>query len=322
MQAENDIAVLDQGSVITPRRRLQMDMSLDYSHAARSRVIFRGIEVPQSVLVGVFDINESRQNSLSSGLSARFGVSDRLELNARVPLIARWDQSVLSPVTAAPGTDVGTRDFSVNAKGIGDMDFGLRYQGLAEEGRPFFTVGLQVLAPTGSDPFSAPRDGFGNATRSFTGSGFWGVTSSITALMPTDPAVLFASFSYGVNFARNVRRFVGDTYIDRVKPSGEPSLSLGIGLSLNPRTSISFGYGHTWSFGTWTRVQVMDRSRPEAPVLGPPVEGKSRDLQIGRLLLGVTYRASEKRTFNWNLEFGATDDAGDVRMSLRVPILN
>ncbi len=45
----------------------------------------------------------------------------------------------------------------------------------------------------------------------------------------------------------------------------------------------------------------------------------TRDLQIGRLLFGVTYRASDFATLNWTVEFGATDDAPDVRTVLRVP---
>lgn len=314
------IAVLDQSSVVTRKRRLELDVPVEYAHADRNRVIFRGIEVPQSVLVGVFDINESRQDILSTGLLVRWGATDRLELNARIPLIYRSDSSVLSPVSTAPGSSTGTRDFAVHATGLGDIEVGVRYQALVgSEGHPYLIGGLQLLAPTGSSPFSAPRDSLGNATRSFTGAGFWGITPNVTALLPSDPALLFATLGYTVNFSRNINRSIGDTFIDKVRPGGEPSLSVGVGLALNPRTSISFGYAHTWSFGTWTRVRFMDRSLP-VPALGDAVEGTSRDLQIGRLLLGVSFRTSETRTYNWNVEIGATDDAADVRTTLRIPL--
>ena len=45
----------------------------------------------------------------------------------------------------------------------------------------------------------------------------------------------------------------------------------------------------------------------------------SRDLQIGRLLFGVTYRVTDRSSVNWSVELGATDDATDLRTVLRVP---
>ena len=50
-----------------------------------------------------------------------------------------------------------------------------------------------------------------------------------------------------------------------------------------------------------------------------PFEQRLRDLQIGRLLFGVSYRTSPTTTLNWNVEVGATDDAADVRTTLRIP---
>lgn len=315
-----EVAVLaDQGGVITRKGRLTMESTLEYSRADRNRVIFRGIEVPQSVLVGVFDINESRQDVLTAALASRFGVTNRFELNARVPYIHRSDASVLAPVSATPESMTGTRDYSVDADGLGDIDFGMRYQLTdGRNGQPFLIAGLQVLAPTGTNPFDVGRDEIGNATRAATGSGFWGVSPNLTALLPTDPAVLFATLGYTHNFGRHIDRFVGDTFIERVEPGGEPSFSVGVGLSLNDRTSVSFGYAQTWSFGTETRVRVQDSSQTN-PVLSDPITSTTRDLQLARYMFGVSYRINEKTTINWNLEVGATDDAADVRTTFRIP---
>jgi hypothetical protein len=51
-----------------------------------------------------------------------------------------------------------------------------------------------------------------------------------------------------------------------------------------------------------------------------PVSSTSRNLQIGRLLLGVTYRLDDRSSVNWSVEVGATRDAPDVRTTLRIPI--
>lgn len=56
------------------------------------------------------------------------------------------------------------------------------------------------------------------------------------------------------------------------------------------------------------------------PTLGDPLTTQTRDLQIGRLLFGVSYRVNQSTTINWTVELGATDDATDLRTSLRIPI--
>ncbi|MBP6031420.1 MAG: hypothetical protein KA533_08325 [Sphingobium sp.] len=53
--------------------------------------------------------------------------------------------------------------------------------------------------------------------------------------------------------------------------------------------------------------------------MGNPMTTNSRDLQLGRFLFGVSYRSSPRTTINWNVEMGATDDATDLRTSLRIP---
>ena len=60
----------EQGGIVTRTGQITIEPSLEYARADRNRVIFRGIEVPQSVLVGTFDINESRQDILTAALGS------------------------------------------------------------------------------------------------------------------------------------------------------------------------------------------------------------------------------------------------------------
>lgn len=315
------VAVLaDQGGILSRRGRFVIEPSLEYIRSDRNRFVFRGIEIPQSVLVGVFDINESRQDILTAAVTGRFGVSNRLEFSARVPWVYRKDTAVLVPLAQnPPESGVGTIDSSTHRSGLGDIELQARYQvSDARHGLPYMIAGLQVITPTGSNPFNVPRNALGNARRAATGSGFWAVQPSLTFLMPSDPATLFGVLGYTYNFARDVDTRIGDVQIDRVKPGGAPTATIGIGLSLNPRTSISFAYAHSWQFGTKSRIRptVIRNGIPE---LGEPIVSKTRDLQIGRLLFGISYRATEQTTLDWIVEMGSTDDAADVRTTLRVP---
>ena len=318
-QRQVQVAVLaEQGGIITRAGRLTVEGDFEYARADRNRVLFRGVAIPEAVLIGAFDINESRQDVLTAALVARFGVTNRLEINGRVPYVRRSDNSALAPVVNnGSGADLGT-DRSVANGNLGDVDFGLRYQFTdGRAGLPYLIVGVQAVAPTGTDPFGVPRDPLGNPLRAATGAGFWGITPNITAILPTDPAVLFGTLGYTFNFGRRIGRQIGPAIVDRVTPGGEPAASLGIAISLNPRTSISLGYAHTLALGTKTQLRTID---PQSGAVSDPMTIRTRDLQLGRLLFGVSYRTSPRTTINWNVEIGATDDATDLRTTLRIPL--
>ena len=318
-----DVAVLaDQGSIMTRAGRITIEPSLEYARSDRNRFVFRGIEVPQSVLVGVFDINESRQDLLTAALTGRFGVTNRLEIGARVPFVYRADKAVLVPLVNDPQDDsepdVATvDDRSTDGKGIGDVEVSARYQLTnGTGGWPFLIAGVQAIIPTGRGPFEVSRDNLGNPRQSATGAGFWAVAPNLTILQPSDPATLFASFGYTFNFGKTVDQKIGDAIIDRVKPGGAPNATVGVGLALNPELSLSFAYAHTWQFATKTRIRLVNST---TGAISDPITTNTRDLQVGRFLFGLGYRVNPRTTINWTVEMGATDDANDVRTTLRIP---
>ncbi|MFM9977982.1 MAG: transporter [Sphingomonadaceae bacterium] len=315
-----EVAVLgSEGSVVTRKGQLTTEFQLDYARSDRNRALFRGIELVEAVLVGEFDINESRQDIISASGALRYGVTDRFEISTRVPLVRRSDTSVLVPVQGSTNNDAA-REINTSAKGfgMGDIEISARYQLLTgRRGLPFLVGNLQVIAPTGTSPFAVPRNARGVGTRAATGAGFWGVTPSLTAIVQSDPAVLFGTIGYTRNFGRNVNTDIPPVRIEYVKPGDSLAFSGGIGVALNERTSLNLGYAQTWSFGTLTRTRAINPTPANPGVF----ETRSRDLQLGRLLLGVTYRATEKVSVNWSVEVGATDDATDVRTVLRIPLV-
>lgn len=315
-----EVAVLgDQGSVITRAGQLTSEVQLSYARADRNRAIFRGIEVIESVLVGVFDINENRQDVLTGAAMLRYGLTDDLELGVRIPVVSRWDTSILAPIQGSTNDDPArTIDNSADGFGLGDLELSARYQLLdAKQGWPFLIGNLQVVAPTGEGPFAVERDSLGQAQEAATGSGFWGVSPSLTAILPTDPAVLFGTIGYTANFADDVMTEIPPVMVTRVDPGDSIAFSAGIGFSLNQRTSLNLGYAHTWAFGTDTTTRLLQ----DSGTWSEERTSTSRDLQLGRLLFGVTYRTSNRTSLNWSVELGATDDATDLRTVLRIPFV-
>jgi len=313
-----EIAVLDQaGSVVTRRGQLTGEIQLDYARADRNRAVFRGIELVEAVLVGVFDINESRQDVLTSSVSLRYGLTDRFELGVRLPVVHRADSSIIAPIAGSTNNDAAaTIDSSVKGNGIGDVEISARYQLIdGGQNRPYVIANLQGVVPTGDNPFAIPRDELGRPTRAATGAGFWGITPSVTAILPSDPVVLFGTLGYTVNLGRRVDTRIPPVIIDYVDPGDAISASAGIGISFNQRTTLNIGYAHSWALGTKTRTRLVEPT----PAWPGTRETMSRDLQIGRLLFGVTYRVTDRSSINWSVEAGTTEDATDLRTVLRVP---
>lgn len=315
-----ELAVLDtQGSVVTRRGQLTAEVQADYARADRSRAVFRGIELVEAVLVGVFDINESRQNVITGSGSLRYGLTDRLEVGVRLPYIYRDDTSIVAPIAGSSNNaPAATVDTSVNGNGIGDLELSARYQLIdGRNGSPFVIANVQGVFPTGTDPFAIPRDSLGRALEAATGAGFYGISPSLSAILPSDPVVLFGTLGYTWNLGKDVDTQIPPVNITYVDPGDAVSASAGIGISFNQRTTLNLGYAHSWAFGTKTRTSLLV---PTAEWPGMR-ETTSRDLQIGRLLFGVTYRVTDRASLNWSVELGATEDATDLRTALRIPIV-
>lgn len=316
-----EVAVLgNEGSVITRQGQLTAEFSAEYARADRNRAVFRGIEVPEQVLVGVFDINESRQDIVTAALGLRYGITDRLEFGVKVPFVHRADASILAPIAGSSNDDAArTIDSSAEGNGLGDIELSARYQlTRARADRAFLIANLQAVIPTGSSPFGVPRDPVGRALKAATGAGFYGISPSVTMILPSDPVLLFGTLGYTFNLGSGEHTQIPPVQIDYVNPGDAINATAGIAIAFNQRVTLNLGYAHTWAFGTFTRIRSID---PQTGALGPEMSATSRNLQIGRLLFGVTYRLNDVSSINWAVEVGATRDAPDVRTTLRIPLV-
>ena len=292
---------LEQG-VLTPRGKLIFDPSLEYTQSATDRLVFRGFELVPGIQIGLIEASKARRDTFVSALSFRYGLTSRLEIEARLPAVHRYDR-----IDVAQQRDEGiVRSISLDGNDIGDIEFGARYQINRQQGQnPIWIAGLRVKSDTGRGPFSIGFDEFGVANSLATGSGFWGLQPSISMLLPSDPVVIFGSASYLAHLPRDIDRLIGGAFIGRVDPGDAISGSLGFGFALNPRFSYSMGYRHSYIFETTTEIaELIERSRP---------------IQVGSLNFGLSYRLNPRSSLNVAFEIGATEDAPDVGITVRAP---
>lgn len=300
--------ISDYGGVLTPTGTLVVEPSLDYSHSNVNRLTFRGIELQDTVLIGVIEASDADRDLFSPAVTLRYGAFDRFELEAKVPYVMRDDRiSFLIPQAMAPDIE---RTDTLDGNGLGDIEIAGHYQ--ITRTAPFLVGNLRFKTRTGEGPFDIDRDDFGIEEELPTGSGFYALEPSLTVLFPTDPVVLFASLSYQVNFEDDVNEQIGDVRVRDVDPGDAVGVAFGMGFSVNDEFSFSLGYKHHYIFGTETEIIAPDPA-------GTRTE-ESNSLHVGSALFGMGYRVSEDVGVNLDLELGATDDAPDMRVLLRVPV--
>jgi|LNAQ01.1.fsa_nt_gb hypothetical protein len=290
-------AISDVGGVLTPRGKFVVEPQIEYSHSSTRRFFFSGVEIVDAVLIGAIEAADADRDTLTGALAARYGITNRLEADIRVPYVYR-DDTERDPIE-------GERH-GATGNGIGDIELGLHYQmnsGL--NGWPFFIANLRAKSATGKGPFDVDYDIQGQQEDLPTGSGFYSVEPSLTIIYPTDPVVLFGNVGYTMTLADNVDKTIAGTQFERVDPGDVIKFAFGMGIGLNRAISMSLGYEHNTVLSTATRTsaETVDSDR----------------LQIGSFLMGFSLRLSPSKSVNVNLAIGATTDAPDVQLTFRTP---
>ena len=308
--------IFEQPGVLTPRGKFSIEPSLQYAYSSSNRVSLVGYTVIPAILVGLIDIREVQSTTYTATLTGRYGVTNRFEIEAKVPYVYRYDTTVSRTLNAGSERD-GASVYDTDGKGIGDVEMTGRYQ-FNDGGvdHPFYIGTLRLKSRTGSDPFetklSNSVQGFsgGLETELPTGSGFYALQPGLTVLYPSDPAVFFGSLTYLHNFKRNNvdQKYSDGTDVryDSVKPGGIFGFNFGMGLALNERSSLSIGYDHS-SVG---KVRIQQDGQSVA---------NSVSVQLATLLLGFSYQLDRKQTLNISLGAGLTVDTPDITLTIRMP---
>ncbi len=303
--------IFDQPGVLTPRGKWVLEPSLQYSYSSSNRIALVGYTVIPAILIGVIDVREVKRNTVTATLTGRYGLTNRFELEARLPYVYRSDASIGREILEGAATN---NTFNASGSGIGDVELTGRYQ-LNDGGvdQPYFVASVRFKSRTGKDPFEVEtsrnilglRDGV--QTSLPTGSGFYGLQPAITALFPSDPVVFFGTVSYLHSFGRsNVTRVTdaGPEDLGTIKPGGVLGFNFGMGLGLNEKSSFSIGYDHA----------SVGRTKHNGGAAADSVR-----VQLGTLLLGFNYRFDNRRTLSVSLGAGLTRDTPDVSMTVRLP---
>ena len=305
--------IFEQPGVLTPKGKYVLEPSLQYAYASSNQVALVGYTIIPALVIGLIDIREVKRNTATATMTGRFGITNRFELEAKIPYAWRSDDTISRPIGTGSATD---SLFGATGKGLGDVEVTGRYQ-LNDGGddKPYYVGTLRFKSHTGKDPFevltvtNVPGGlNAGLQQELPTGSGFYTLQPGLTVLYASDPAVFFGSVSYQYNFKRknvSLNTDTGPVFLGDVQPGGVFGFNFGMGLALNDKASFSIGYDHA-SVG---RTQVNGEIAQNSVVT-----------QLGTLLLGFSYRLTPQTSLNLSVGVGVTRDAPDVQLSLRLPM--
>ncbi|MGF1644472.1 MAG: hypothetical protein ACFCUJ_12550 [Thiotrichales bacterium] len=301
-------AIFEERGALTPRGSWIVEPSLSFTHSSATQVAIDGFTVLPSLTIGLIDISEVARDTLTATLGLRYGLTSRLELEARVPFVTKSEDKRSRELGSDSPLDSLV---SSDGSGIGDAELSMRYQLTSlKPGSPYYIGNLRVKSATGSDPFEVKRrtvfneDGVAIGEvllEQPTGSGFVSVSPSLTVIYPTEPAVLFGNLSY----IHNIPRDVGENKV-RVQPGDAFGFNFGMGFSINPKTSFNLGYDHT----------VIDKTKVENDQGLEPVFDRTH---IGSMLFGMTHTLKPGRSVGISLGVGATEQAPDVSLTIKSP---
>jgi hypothetical protein len=309
--------LFEQPGVLTPRGKAVFEPSLQYGYSSNNRVALVGYTVIPALLIGLVDVREVKRHTFTAALTGRLGLTNRLEVEARLPYVYRSDSAISREIFTGTASESA---FDTSGKGMGDVEVTGRYQ-LNDGGatRPYLISSLRFKSHTGKDPFEVVTDcvtrcaantsGTGLPIDLPTGSGFYSLQPGLTWLFPSDPAVFFGSFSYTHNFKRtDISRRVlnGETeFIGTVAPGPILGMNFGMGLALNDKSSFSIGFD----------LNSVGRTKQN----GVTVPGSVRT-NLATMLLGYAYRYNDKTSFSVSVGAGLTRDTPDLTLTLRMPM--
>ncbi|WP_299018106.1 transporter [uncultured Photobacterium sp.] len=302
--------IFEQPGVLTPRGSFVLDTSLSYTQNSSNSVSVVGYTVLPSLIVGLIRASDIDRTTLTFGLTGRYGITNRLEVEARVPWVYRTDS--ISERELNSGSNQATLR-TVDGSDIGDIEAAFKYQiNMAEA--PYWIGSLRFKSTTGKSPYDVPINELNDFEELPTGSGFPSIEPGITMIMPIDPAVIFMNFSYIWNIKDDVKVDItipGDEEqddqqirVDTIDLGDTISFGAGMGFAVNPKFSFSIGLSHK----TILKSKINGSTADDAKLL-----------QLDSLSFGANYAIDRDTTINIGASAGLTADAPDFQLSVRVP---
>lgn len=313
-EAVETVARAEQGNY---GARFSLEPGLTYSHTTSAALNLSGFLALDAIFLGRLSIDEIDTDIVTADVSARYGITDRLQVDTNIPFIMRRSTYTSG---GAGGSATGLSKAARTKAGLGDISIGASYRLFEETARsPDIVLSARVKAPTGDHPFGVPLVEVDGSSGNLnipeelpTGTGVWGASVGLSALKTIDPLVVFGNASFFYNFEQE---FDDLDEIEGDQPGTADlgwavQVGAGLAIALNDTSSLALSY--TQRFVEESRIRGVDDEAFE-PIIGSGA-------MVGLLNIGASFAINEDIALLANVSAGVTDDAPDMQVGIRVPI--
>jgi hypothetical protein len=296
-------------------RRFTLDTGMSYSYYDRRALTLSGFLALDAIFLGTINLDQSKASLETFDVTARYGLTDRLSIEASLPYVFRDTRFVSG---GAGGASSSLSEVTVRSHGIGDATLAAYYQVVKENARwPDVVASLRVKAPTGRDPFGlkliqaeGDNSNLNVPAELPTGSGVWSVTGNVSVLRTYDPVILFGNLGYTWNRPQDfddISPVLMAVAPARVSLGQVFQHSGGVAIALNDRAAVSLSVATAMQSATHTRAPGQD---DESRV--PGSSSNSTALNVG-----ASYVLPSGWTFSGQLAAGLTPDSPNYVIAIR-----
>lgn len=295
-------------------RRFTLDTGVTYSYYDRRALTLSGFLALDAIFLGTINLDQSKATLNTVDITARYGLSERLSVEANVPYVFRDTRFVSGGAGGAAST---LSEVQVRSQGLGDASVAGFYQVVKESARwPDIVASLRLRAPTGREPFglkiipSDPNNTNLNVPAELpTGTGVWSATANVSVLRTYDPVILFGNLGYTHHRTQgfdDISPIVGTVSPADVSLGHILQASGGLAIALNDRAAVSFSVASAMQAAT----HIQAPGQPEARV--PGSSSNSTTLNIG-----ASYVLPSGWSFSGQAAAGLTPDAPNFVFGIR-----
>jgi hypothetical protein len=290
-----ELALIELGGLLLRPGQLEITPAVEYFFFDTRRINVSGFSILPTLIIGVLETEKVQRNIVTPSLTGRLGVFKDFQAEVRIPF------TYIDQTTSTETLETSNSNF-----GLGDIEGALYYQPIRERGWvPDVITSVRGKFITGEDPFG------GSPNDLPTGTGFYSVSGTITAVKSADPAVLFASFIYTYNFDRTTKLLATDTFESTIQPGDSIGYNLGVALALSFDVSLTFRFEQR--FISSTSISSM-----QPGVINGTVPGSN--LNVATLYGGLTWAIARNVSMDLSVGAGLTEDSPDVSVYLAFPI--
>lgn len=299
--------------------RFTLETGFHYSRFSGASLNLSGFLALDSIFLGLINIDELNADVFTTDVTARLGVTRRLQFDVNAPYLFRRTNFQ----TGGAGANAsGLIEKDLTTSDWGDMSFGMSWRVMPESfRRPDVVLNLRGKAPTGVHPFGiklvevAGSEGNLNIpARLSTGTGTWGISGGMSILKTIDPMVVFASANYFHNFPRHFADITeipvvpGNIVSGRAKFGDALQIGAGVAFALNEKSSLSTSFTQ--------RIVARSRTKFDGGTW-EHIVGSQANVSV--LNFGATFGLTKFLAILTNVGVGITPDAPDMTVSVRLP---